>query len=78
MSISRHHAEWLALLDISGPFLALSELMRVFPQGLDAHDPDNARALREGYEQWLEQKADLAHPTAIEAPTIKIPSADER
>ncbi|NTW03982.1 MAG: hypothetical protein HGA19_22360, partial [Oscillochloris sp.] len=53
MSIARHHAEWLALLDVSGPFLALPVLMRVFPQGLDAPDADVARELRLAYEEWL-------------------------
>lgn len=56
MSIARHHAEWLSLLDISGPFLSLPVLMRVFPQGLDAHDPDALRELRLAYEEWLEEK----------------------
>ena len=39
MSIARHHAEWLSLLEISGPFLSMPVLLRAFPQGLDAHDP---------------------------------------
>ncbi len=36
MSISRFQAEWLSLLDISGPFLSLPVLVRRFPQGLEA------------------------------------------
>ncbi len=35
MSTARHHAEWLALTEISGPFLSLGVLLQVFPQGLD-------------------------------------------
>jgi hypothetical protein len=27
MSIARHHAEWLSLLDVSGPFLSLPVLL---------------------------------------------------
>jgi hypothetical protein len=54
MSIARHHAEWLALLDISGPFLSLKVLSRAFPQGLDAPDADVARELRLAYEEWLD------------------------
>ncbi len=54
MSISRHHAEWLSLLDISGPFLSLKVLNAAFPQGLDAPDADVARELRLAYEEWLD------------------------
>ena len=43
MSTARHHAEWLSLVEVSGPFLSLPVLLRVFPQGLDAHDADHAR-----------------------------------
>lgn len=39
MSIARHHAEWLSLLEISGPFLSTPVLMGVFPQELDADYP---------------------------------------
>ena len=46
MSSKRHHAEWLSLIDVSGPFLTLPVLERVFPQGLEGHDPEQARTLR--------------------------------
>ncbi len=52
MSIARHHAEWLSLLEVSGPFLSMPVLLRAFPQGLDAHDPDAFRELRLAYEEW--------------------------
>jgi hypothetical protein len=52
MSIARHHAEWLSLVPVSGPFLSLPVLMNAFPQGLDAHDTDHARLLRLAYEEW--------------------------
>lgn len=52
MSTSRHHTEWLSLIEVSGPFLSLPVLLRVFPQGLDAHDPDLFRDLRAAYEEW--------------------------
>jgi len=52
MSIARHHAEWLALLDISGPFLSLKTLVGAFPQGLDAPDAEVAHELRMTYEEW--------------------------
>ena len=54
MSIARHHAEWLSLLDISGPFLSLKVLTSALPQGLDAPDADVARELRLAYEEWLD------------------------
>lgn len=52
MSIARHHSEWLSLIEVSGPFLSLPVLMRVFPQGLDSHDSDKFRTLRQAYEEW--------------------------
>ena len=54
MSIARHHAEWLSLVPVSGPFLSLPVLLDAFPQGLDAHDPEHARLLRLAYAEWDE------------------------
>jgi hypothetical protein len=51
-STSRHHAEWLSLVEVSGPFVSLPVLMRVFPQGLDPRNPEQAKALRAAYEEW--------------------------
>lgn len=50
------HAEWLSLLDISGPFLSPPVLDRVFPQGLEVADPDHTAKLRLAYEEWAEEK----------------------
>lgn len=52
MSIPRHHSEWLSLIEVSGPFLSIPVLMRVFPQGLENHDPEKFRTLRMAYEEW--------------------------
>ncbi|HEX5086035.1 MAG TPA: DNA methyltransferase, partial [Blastocatellia bacterium] len=52
MSSKRHHAEWLSLVEVSGPFLTMPVLERVFPQGLDAHDPEHYRNLRLAFEEW--------------------------
>jgi len=52
MNTSRHHADWLSLVEVSGPFLSLPVLLRVFPQGLDARDPVQAKALRDAYDEW--------------------------
>ena len=55
MSPARHHAEWLSLVETSGPFLSMPVLLRVFPQGLDQRNPAKAAELREAYEDWLER-----------------------
>jgi hypothetical protein len=52
MNTSRHHADWLSLVEVSGPFVSLPVLLRVFPQGLDARVPDQAKALRDAYDAW--------------------------
>ena len=53
MSIARHHAEWLSLIETSGPFLSMPVLMRVFPQGLDRRDSVKASKLREESSAWM-------------------------
>ncbi len=52
MPSSRHHNEWLSLIQVSGPFLSVPVLERVFPQGLDPHDPDHTRLLKLAFEEW--------------------------
>ena len=52
MNTSRHHADWLSLVEVSGPFLSLPVLLSVFPQGLEARDPAQAKALRAAYDEW--------------------------
>lgn len=60
-SIARHHAEWLSLLEISGPFLSMPVLLRAFPQGLDALDPDVTRQLRLAYDEWQTDASPAIH-----------------
>jgi len=64
MSIARHHTEWLSLVPVSGPFLSLPVLMEAFNTGLEPHDPDQSRLLRQEYANWQDsfenQKADPA------------------
>ena len=60
MSVARHHAEWLSLVETSGPFLSMPVLLRAFPQGLDERDSDSAARLREVYEEWLDRRQELA------------------
>ena len=47
-------AEWLSLIEISGPFLAETVLKKVFPQDLAKPDKDNKRRFRQTYEEWRE------------------------
>lgn len=44
--------EWLNLLDVSGPFLAVPVLREVFPQGLEELETSRAKRLRSAYEEW--------------------------
>jgi hypothetical protein len=67
MTVARHHAEWLSLMETSGPFLSMPVLLRVFPQGLDSRDPVKASELREVYEDWLDRgtKEPAVHHTWV-------------
>src|SRR6266567_3924717 len=65
MSIARHHAEWLSLIEVSGPFLSMPVLMRIFPQGLDAHDPELSRTLRMAYDEWANNQLGARPDPAI-------------
>ena len=83
MSIARHHAEWLSLVPVSGPFLSLPVLMEAFNTGLEPHDPDQSRLLRQEYGNWQEsfekRKADPApHQHWIKFVLTKTLELDER
>ena len=52
------HAEWLRLVEVSGPFLAVPVLERAFPQGLDAVATESRQFLRRAHEEWREAVAD--------------------
>lgn len=54
MNFNELHAEWLSLIEISGPFLAVPVLKEVFPQGLEQLDIDKRKRLRQAYEEWRE------------------------
>jgi hypothetical protein len=56
--MSMHH-EWLSLIEISGPFLAVPVLKDAFPQGLEELDAVKRKRLRQAYDEWHEaQEAD--------------------
>ncbi len=67
MSVARHHAEWLTLVEVSGPFLSLPALLRAFPDGLDL--PSDASTLRvrlqAALEEWLDNQGGLTSDPAI-------------
>src|SRR6266508_993955 len=71
MFIARHHADWLSLVEISGPFLSMPVLLRAFPQGLDAHDPEVTRSLRLAYEEWADNQQGLRPDPAIHAAWVR-------
>jgi len=49
---TRHHADWLSLVEVSGPFVSMPVIQRVFPHGLDPRDPAQAKALRASFDEW--------------------------
>lgn len=71
MSIARHHNEWLSLLEVSGPFLSMPVLLRVFPQGLDALDRDMLAELRQAYDEWLDDQNSLRPNPAIHSVWVR-------
>jgi hypothetical protein len=71
MSIARHHTEWLSLVPTSGPFLSLPVLLEAFPSGLEPHDPDHARLLRQEYSRWQESHEKRKVDPAGHLPWIK-------
>lgn len=44
--------DWLALVEISGPFLAVPVLKEAFPQGLEELDAAKRKRLRQAYDEW--------------------------
>lgn len=54
MTDRAHHAEWLGLIDVSGPFLAEPVLKDAFPQGFEGLDAAKKRMVRQAYDEWRE------------------------
>ena len=50
---TQHH-DWLSLVEISGPFLAVPVLKEAFPQGLEEVDASKRKRLRQTYDEWRE------------------------
>ncbi|MEX3919406.1 type IIL restriction-modification enzyme MmeI [Paraburkholderia sp. BR10872] len=54
MSIQDAQYDWLSLIEISGPFLAVPVLKDAFPQGLEELDGGKRKRLRQAYDEWRE------------------------
>ncbi|AOL02466.1 Eco57I restriction-modification methylase domain-containing protein [Burkholderia contaminans] len=54
MSIRDAQHDWLSLVEISGPFLAVPVLKEVFPQGVEELDGGKRKRLRQAYDEWSE------------------------
>jgi len=67
MSIARQHAEWMSLIEVSGPFLSMPVLLNVFPQGLekDEQEAELRRTLRMAYNEWADNQAGVRPEPAI-------------
>jgi hypothetical protein len=65
--VARKHAEWLSLIEISGPFLSMPVLLESFPQGLDLNDDESQvrRRVRLAYDEWIENQQGLRPDPAI-------------
>lgn len=46
------HTEWLSMIEVSGPFLAIPILEKVFPQGLESLETYRKNRIRSAYEEW--------------------------
>lgn len=64
-STARLHAEWLNLIDISGPFLTIEVLSREFPQGLDVQDTSLRTELHAAYDEWRDDQQGYRPTPAI-------------
>ncbi len=67
MSSLRQHAEWLSLIEVSGPFVTMPVLLDIFPQGLEKEDGESElrRTLRLAYEEWADNQAGARPEQAI-------------
>ncbi|MFP3709383.1 type IIL restriction-modification enzyme MmeI [Paraburkholderia sp. SIMBA_009] len=50
--MTTQHHDWLSLIEISGPFLAIPVLEEAFPQGLEELDGGKRKRLRQAYDEW--------------------------
>lgn len=60
LPIAKYHADWLSLIEISGPFISIPVLTDAFPQGLEDVPAELARSLQADFEFWQENPSDPA------------------
>lgn len=76
--------DWLNLLEVSGPFLAVPVLREVFPQGLEELDSLRAKRMRSAYEEWRDAvdgddpDRDKLHAAWIDEVLLTALEADEQ
>src|SRR5947208_15806975 len=58
-AIARQHADWLSLIEVSGPFLSMPVLLETFAHGLDKkeNDAEVRHRLRLAYDEWADNQA---------------------
>jgi hypothetical protein len=54
---AEQHRNWLSLIEVSGPFLTLPVLRRVWPAGLDPLDKEARERLRREHTRWQDAPA---------------------
>ena len=52
MKYMSQHTEWLSMIEVSGPFLSVSVLEKIFPQGLELLETYRKKRLRSAYDEW--------------------------
>ncbi|MCP2156381.1 UNVERIFIED_ORG: hypothetical protein J2S29_002767 [Rhizobium sp. SLBN-170] len=65
--------DWLNLIEVSGPFLAVPVLREVLPQGLEAMISGRPQRLRAAYEEWR----DAVDVGDVDLPAIHLAWVDE-
>ena len=55
MSVAAHHNDWLNLVEVSGPFLALPVLMDALPAGLDKPERELTADLWRALTEWSDE-----------------------
>jgi hypothetical protein len=65
MSVAAHHNDWLSLVEVSGPFLALPVLVDALPGGLDKPDRSLTADLWHAYAEWTDEDRGGAAEPAV-------------